>query len=341
MSNWIIPEDGNTATICPFKKEAVIKIEIPVPKTIEVTYKGKTNSYIADRYELSLDKPPGGQGSGKSYKLKGIVTWKYTNGLNSYTEDGFILVSRLARGPISSFRVEPPNPENRDVNGGLFVIVTWKDYEEVSSYVEWIRLASDGFNRTRLTHNGSFGIKILNFNFTHWERFDGTSLEDDIAEYGGQAKYVLKLYDCNDNLTETLNYNEKPKIVTKDKGYFPPVYEKIDLYYVRFVQIRKTQKETSEGIKLCRIIEVANPLLTFSASQSPFSDSPFNFVAEYCSPLCSDVYPKISYMCDCMERCPPQTVCSIQQGNKICCLDKDGNVIKQIDPGCFEPDIKC
>lgn len=356
MNNWIEASDQLNTLICLFKKEISLKIEIPSPKTIEVTYKGKTNSYIADRYELSLDKPPGGQCEGRLYKLTGIFV-----GRGEETNGGFYALKEWNES-TQSYDIEICNNFDDEISfpvltgkilsirvflesGMQKVEVVHNNGNSVITDFPWISPRQTGFCLESGTLIRPYGYIFESdfFEVTGVKPYDqNISLQEDINECGGEALYTLKLYDCNDNLTETLSYDEKPKIVTKDKGYMPPIYISKNLYYVNHIEVLKNVNDNN---KLCSEIYLVVPLdvLKISEKKPPKPNEEFYryLVGSYCSPDCATISPKVSYICECTERCPSQTVCSIQQGNKICCLDKDGNVIKQIDPGCFKPDIKC
>lgn len=58
------------------------------------------------------------------------------------------------------------------------------------------------------------------------------------------------------------------------------------------------------------------------------------------SPPGCNIYPKISYHCEPCQKCPPGTVakCCNRKTGKICCYDKQGKCIGEVESGCEKCD---
>lgn len=344
--NWKI--EGDLATICPFSKEVIIRIEIPLETVIEITHQGKKNVYVADDFTLKQSGFLGGQCEGRYYKITGFLSSDF-DAACPFTTDIVDLPS--FRGPINSIEtnyvdsvsstfisINHDNPEKIHTEELAFLLLNrhFRPREGLSQF-DCGELIGGGL----LYAHPAFDWKITGVKPAN----DSISIQDDINECGNNIQFTVELYK-NGDLIETLIYEDTSPVVKKIEGEFKdPIYEKVDLYYVQFVQIRRFQKATPNGQQLCRQIYLVFPILNFSipndSGGNPFEDNVFLLISEYCSPPGLNKYPRISHTCECDEKCPEHTICSIQNGEKSCCYDAKGNVIKVVDAGCFEADIKC
>ncbi|WP_107666490.1 hypothetical protein [Cyanothece sp. BG0011] len=368
--------EETTKALCLGKREITFKIEIPHPKSYRILADNQVQVIAGDRYELSLSSPLGGQCSGKAYRLKGTVKGRYVylSALSRYKEynntgfegEGFQLSGgTLGFGPITNF--------SYTIDDFFRVVVNWKDGANrsqppnqkpgsVQSFIDFdFPFPNDeGILNSRLyeTTNNEDLASVHNyysdsFNFSHWERTDGTSLEDDINECGSIEQWNLQIYDCDNNLVFNQVYNKKPFIIEEGEKYQDPIFLTIPLWFITYGAMRK-QEIVEDGItKKCAVIwssqpfspnSVVNlkvPLLEPPIFGFQFTPKNWTLIDKFCSPSCSNEFPKISYSCDCKSQCPPNTVCSIQKGDQILCLDKNGCVLESINAGCIEPDYIC
>ena len=344
MINWIV--EGDLATVCPLKKEAFIRIEIPQNSLIEITHNGISRTYPGETWGIRSERSLTGGVPGKEYYLSGWVSGTRKNGVPFYSDE--FPQDIKARAPITALEeMELPNPPG---TGIVYVTGTDSRGTFAGSVAFVLRTESgqyaDYLIRTKPPNNNyNYGSHAL----TEWKRTIPPTPQEEAAEAAAfETYYVVEIFNEQDDLINELTYpSPQPSIRLIKGNYTETIIEKVPLYYVQFVQVQKNQKPHPDGEQLCRKILVASPLLNFPVpvgkglKDSSFGDHTFSFVAEYCSPPGVSKYPRISHTCQCNERCPQGTICSIQNGDKICCYNKQGDVIKIVDAGCFEADHVC
>lgn len=364
VTEWqeIPPPSG--IAVCLFRKSITLRISLPAEKKFTIIGDGGRVVVFGERFDIRQDKPRGGQCEGKEYRLKG--RHQGSNFIdpvtNEFDNEGF---ENVVTGKIENQMILPPNTFlgsteldpvrirmtwtnqfGERVGFGtqfpgdlqVFVIYTRFGIPIAPTILSWGRGVVDSGQPIYFTSD---------FQLTHWERTDGTSLEDDVAECPDEVNFIVRVFDCEDNLVFNGVYPEKPpQVITEDEmGFSPPEYLTIPLNHVMgFNAVFLIDLFTTPPTYTVRL-SIFAPLVPPDdiPSLDPIdpgvgSDVPFRDIV---SPICTKRWAKIEYICDCAEVCPSGTVCKIQQGNQICCYDSNGRLLDSVDVGCEEPDFIC
>ncbi len=364
-NKWRLIEPSAPAIgLCFLRKYVTFRIALPVEKKFTIISPGSRLVVFGDRFEITQDKPFGGQCQGKQYRLKG--RHQGSNFINpvvgEFDNEGF---ENVVYGKVTWNRLIPPVTFLGSTEfDPVYVEMSWFDSEgnpqgfgspfpvDLQVFVLWTNLGIP-INVTPLSWGSgifSFGRRIYyttDFQFTHWERLDGTSLEDDRIECPDDVGFLVTIYDCDDNVVFVKTYPEAPPTILTEEipGYAPPEYLEIPLNNIMGANVSFFTDQTVTPIRYITRISLLAPLVPpdLLPDLNPLDPDEITEVdfRDFVSSECTDRWAKVEYICGRCEPCPQGTLCSIQQGNMICCYDANGNLIGEVEPGCNEPDIIC
>lgn len=364
VAEWreIPPPSG--ILVCLFRKFITLRISLPQEKKFTIIGDGGRVVVYGERYEIRQDKPRGGQCEGKQYQLKGRHQGSnFINPVsNEFDNEGF---ENRVIGKIENQVILPPNTFLGSTElDPVRIQMTWTDSEgervgfgtafpeDLIVFVEYTRfgipIAPTILSWGRgLIDTGEPIYYTSDFQLTHWERTDGTSLEDDIEECPDEVNFIVTVFDCEDNVVFNGVYPDNPPKVTveQEEGYAPPEYLTIPLNHVMAINAVFLTDPSTDPLTYIVRLSIFAPLVPPDTIPSldpidPGIGSDVRF-RDIVSPECTERWAKIEYICDCAEVCPSGTVCKIQTGNAICCYDFTGKLIGSVDVGCEEPDFIC
>lgn len=366
--SWTEISPPGSAFNCLLSNNAVIRVQIPNNNRYVITGDNNVITVNGSRYEVQQDIPEGGQCPDKLYQIDGWAVAK--EAIRSQPDFfGDDLIARIGSfenpgplplGPIETFEQLPPGSSGNFID---FILFKFKDARDrsfpigeppgtiittmsVSVYGERdLPPLGWGPVRSQRIHYG-IGFTSRDWRVTRmwWQRFDGTSVEDDVKQCGSKAQYTVRVYDCKDKIVFNGVYKERPSIKIETDVYDDPVIIKQDLYRVMAISLLFFIEDTPDGPVQCLEISLQAPLLIGPLPpEIPVDDDGLvNIVlAVFRSPICEERPPKAEIQCDCFDQCPSNTICVVKEGDKICCYDINGEAIDIFDDACIEADIIC
>lgn len=358
---WTRISNSGAIALCIGRKDIALRYKLPVNKKFTATHPNGIVVEYGERYTILPTVPMGGKCEGELYRLKGVHVGRERNSspLLEFKREGF---NNLVYGSIDFFSVVPPttflgseefdpvfiSAQRSDEQGNRIGIGTDVPFD-ISVTVDY---SSSGNNLgstilswgAGVTDSGSPVYYTEDFWFTHWERVDGTSLEEDRNQCPDEVDFVFTIYDCNDNIVTRRVFPDAPPIVVEeDRQYSEWQYLSWELFHIMGINVQFFTREVEVGLEYFLELSLFAPLVPREYINVP---SPLSIVneatlvefREIISPPCTNAFPVIEFQCNCNNICPPLTACRIQRGDTICCYDGRGFLIDVVELGCEEPD---
>ena len=369
VNQWERVSESGAIGLCLLKEAITLRISLPEPQKFTIIGEGTQVAVYGERYSIEALNLPGGRCSDKFYRIKGTSTNAITGSGN--LDCGVLFSDQNAngqfRGAITLFEEFEKinlNPDGSIQAIDYFFRLATEDNPIPGEFrSEWqfafADMNPDCYNQFGIdpeqVEQGDrylFAVPISRsggdtVQYLEWERVDGTSREQDELECPSQGKWRVQVFDCNEERVFNGIFNGDRPIVKTDpnEGYFPPEYLEIPLNNIMGVNVLFFTDQTTDPIEYVVRLSIFAPLVPPDSipdldPEEPGNGSDVGF-REIVSPECTNRWAKIEYICGRCEVCPSGTVCSIQIGNIVCCYNKEGQVIAQIEGGCFEPDFKC
>jgi hypothetical protein len=315
-------ECGTTTDGCN-GKAGTFKIEYQLSTSPSIKYRFGSGAWVevkgATRYEVTQEQQsgsfPGGQCANKSYRVVTTATCGTNSGqfkcglaINLFSDFAFAgsvqkITPTLIHGQTIQVTVEYiANNQLRTITSMMSVAIP--------PAISGASFRAT-FSNTPVCVSSSQGMRAYNVGSFAPRRTDNTTVEQDIAECGSKesGNYKLKIFDCTNRLLAEVSGAGVPEVLTIPS--------------------------TIEGEKKSFLIanKDANKLLSvFNISNNGINSTLVKLgevtIKQIDSPLCG-IAPSVCWDCDEDKKCPENT-CSVDCKGHICCVDKNGNIVKTI-----------
>lgn len=324
-NNWQSVNPSSPISLSCFGSN-VVTVKVTVPKTNQFIIKAGGETNIVGGEDITIERTQDFRGGQCIFKRYFVFYTIYYGGFADGRDD-----QKLVYAPITDIRWTPSSPGQSEIR--LF-------HGNFIGNPAFTRVSPQRPNSEQFIYPPPFITDVV--------RQDGTSVDDDVAQCGGESEWIATVTDCNGDEVFQKSYGETQPTVTSTGSNTAnaPQYFTVPLRFGESLWV--DYSEDTSTTPPTPVVQIGVFGLTVLPTDIPGFDPTdpgvpgfVRILKEFRSDKCAGSSPKVEYMCNSCETCPPGTACEVQQGNTICCYDELGNKVGEVEACNNDGDNVC